>query len=80
METLGQGLGIIVAHSTSGEALPDRAGQVIQPGERARAINRGGHLVTKGHAFPFGLEARRRGGDAGWQSSAVARNEHFRLD
>ena len=26
---LGQGLGIIVTHSTSSEALPDRAGQVI---------------------------------------------------
>jgi hypothetical protein len=29
VEALGQGLGIIVAHSPSGEALPNRAGQVI---------------------------------------------------
>jgi hypothetical protein len=29
VQALGQGLGIIVAHGTGGEALPDRAGQVI---------------------------------------------------
>jgi hypothetical protein len=54
METLGQSLGLIVGHSPGGEALPDRAGQVIQTGKCARAVNRGGHLVAKGHAFPFG--------------------------
>src|SRR3954454_19051970 len=30
-----------------------------------RAVNRSGHLVAKGHAFPFGLEARCRGGTQG---------------
>jgi hypothetical protein len=29
VETLGQGLGIVVGHSPGGEALPDRAGQVV---------------------------------------------------
>jgi hypothetical protein len=29
VQTLGQGLGVIVGHGTGGEALPDRAGQVI---------------------------------------------------
>jgi hypothetical protein len=29
METLGQGLSILVAYGTGREALPDRAGQVI---------------------------------------------------
>src|SRR5215207_98866 len=36
VQALGQALGIIVGHSTSREALPDRAGQVIEAGERAR--------------------------------------------
>jgi hypothetical protein len=29
VETLGQCLGIIVGHSASGKALPDRAGELI---------------------------------------------------
>src|SRR4051812_38111045 len=52
---LCQGLSIIISHSTGGEALPNRAGQVVEARERARAVNRGGHLVAKGHGSPFGL-------------------------
>src|SRR5215210_7202277 len=55
VQALGQGLGIIVGYGTGREALPDRAGEVIEAGERARAVNRGGHLVAKGHAFPAAL-------------------------
>jgi hypothetical protein len=62
VQLLGKLLGIIVGHSTGGEALPDRAGKVVEARQRARAVNRGGHLVAKGHAFPFG----RRGPSQGW--------------
>ena len=80
VQTLGEALGVIVAHSTGREALPDRAGEVIQTCERACAVDRSGHLVAKGHAFPFGLEARCRDVTHVRQSSAVAGNDAFRLD
>ena len=46
--TARQGLGVIIADRASGEALLDRAEQVVETGQRARAVNSGGHT------FPFG--------------------------
>src|SRR5215212_11443549 len=60
MQTLGERLGVIIAHRTSREALPDRFREMVQAGQCASAVDRGGRLVAKGHAFPFGLEARCR--------------------
>jgi len=52
VQLLSQSLGIVIGYGTGGKALPDRAGEVVEAGERARAVNRGGHLVAK-HRQPF---------------------------
>jgi hypothetical protein len=81
MQALGQGLGVIIAHSPSGEALPNQAGQVVEASQRARAVNSGGHLIAKGHAFPFQAQGPAQGSGASLRhSSAAAENSRFPLD
>src|SRR3954462_2036438 len=53
---------------------------MMQARERTGAVDRGGCLVAKGHAFPFGRWGPSQGWYAGRQSSALTRNGDFRLD
>ena len=62
VKALGQSLGIVVAHGTGGEALPDRAGQVIDR-VSVRALSMAAAIWSqKDMGSPLGGEARHRGG------------------